>query len=537
MWWIYVFVFLILMTVILRSIDWLFQTIPSKIETKNVTDLPVKLSKEAGAAKQGTLKKRKRVLESEHSARRKSAKSEPSELTDEESYRESMSETRRESIILSSDDFSLDSDIFKDEKVDVFKNIKHEKTYNDESNSSTEDLEFDKFCSFVDGKLLKEEMKTLGVLHGLNKYIEDSFDKWAQLELHVAVTGSSGVGKSSLINALRKSKPTNEGAAAVGVVETTKYGCKYTYPDNPNVAIWDLPGVGTQKFSRDTYLKDMNFARFNVVLIVSSGRVLENDIWLGKELRAFRTNIIFVRTKIDIDLRNANRDHPDTFTETDCLAEIRNYLSDRIRKGGIPASVSGVYLVSSPERTKYDFVDLDKNLRAMLSTKGKAIRSIIQNYVQIEISKNQQMNKNGFKSQKALSIMYGFVPTQMLTEKLREQSLSKIKTVCQQKFCIDEKSLDEPATQLKTSKMSIIEKVKSLRKNFTSDVKDKIKNKYNPSDVAISLPFVSVFSSAYHSYVTTKESINAMCDEMAADELRLAIVRLDRLESDLKPIQ
>jgi hypothetical protein len=60
MWWINVFVFLILMTVIFRFIDWLFQTISTEIETKNVTDLPAKLSKEAGVAKQGTLKKRKR---------------------------------------------------------------------------------------------------------------------------------------------------------------------------------------------------------------------------------------------------------------------------------------------------------------------------------------------------------------------------------------------------------------------------------------------------------------------------------------------
>ncbi|XP_060583310.1 interferon-inducible GTPase 1-like [Ruditapes philippinarum] len=534
MWWINVFLFLILMTVIFRSVDWLLQKIPSELETKTITDLPVKQSKEAGAAKQGTLKKRKRVLESEQSAKRKSAKSEPSELTDEESYRESISKTKTESVLLSSGDFSVECNIREDENVHVLENIKHEKTCNDESNSSLEDLELD----------LKEEMETLGVLHGLNKYIKDSFDKWAQLELNIAVTGNAGVGKSSLINALRKLKPTDKGAAAVGVVEKTTKGCKYTYPENPNVVIWDLPGVGTQKFTRDTYLKDMNFARFNIVLIVSAGRFLENDIWLGMELRAFRTNIIFVRTKIDIDLMNANRDHPDTFTETECLAEIRNNLSDRIRQGGIPASVSGVYLVSSPERTKFDFVVLDKNLKALFSTKGKAIRSIIQNYVEIEIGKNQQMNKNGFKFRKALSILFGFVPTQCLTEELCQQSLSKIKTVCQQKFCIDEKSLDDTATQLKTSKMNIIETVKSLKKNFIFDVEVKINKMYKYYRFSgplvrgeLPIPFVCMFFSAYHSYVTTKESINAMCDEMAADESRLALVRLDRLESDLRPIQ
>ncbi|XP_060581448.1 interferon-gamma-inducible GTPase 10-like [Ruditapes philippinarum] len=357
---------------------------------------------------------------------------------------------------------------------------------------------------------------------------------WTQRDLNVAVSGNSGVGKSSLINALRKLKPTDDRAAAVGVVETTTEGCCYTYPGHPNVTIWDLPGLGTQKFRKDKYLKDMNFAKFDVVLIVSAGRFLENDIWLGKELRAMRKNIIFVRTKIDIDLKNAKRDYPDTFSETVCLDKIKCNLSDTIRDGGLPASVTGVYLVSSPKREKYDFIELDKKLKNMLSIKGKAIRSILQQNVQIEIRKNQQMNKNGFGFQKALSFFFGFVPTQALTETLCQQSLSNIRATCQQKFCIDDTSLDKTAKELKTSSERLKGKLKSY-KTFLFKPPDFFSNII--PNTKYSIPVFGMLFSAHNSYVTTTEKINAMCDKMAEDELNLAILRLDRLESDLKPIK
>ncbi|XP_060581438.1 uncharacterized protein LOC132738029 [Ruditapes philippinarum] len=183
MWWISVFVFLFLMALIFRSIEWFLQKIPSEIETKNVKDLPVKQSKEAGAPNQGTLIKRKRVMESENSpkrksaisetseitdsygksisvtktessqisrvmesensAKRKSAISETSEITDRQSYGKSMSVTKTESSQISSDYFSEETEICKDKKGVVFESIQDAKTCHDESNSSREDLEFD----------------------------------------------------------------------------------------------------------------------------------------------------------------------------------------------------------------------------------------------------------------------------------------------------------------------------------------------------------------------------------------------------------
>jgi predicted GTPase len=52
----------------------------------------------------------------------------------------------------------------------------------------------------------------------------------------------SGVGKSTFINCLRGLEAEDEGAAKVGVVETTNEPTPYEHPDFSNLKIWDLPG-------------------------------------------------------------------------------------------------------------------------------------------------------------------------------------------------------------------------------------------------------------------------------------------------------
>jgi predicted GTPase len=67
-------------------------------------------------------------------------------------------------------------------------------------------------------------------------------DAWKQHPLDIAVVGSSGVGKSTFINCFRGLEAEDEGAARVGVVETTSEPTPYEHPDFSNLKIWDLPG-------------------------------------------------------------------------------------------------------------------------------------------------------------------------------------------------------------------------------------------------------------------------------------------------------
>ena len=105
----------------------------------------------------------------------------------------------------------------------------------------------------------------VGGLRGCISLLEKKRDEWQYIALNVAVTGSSGVGKSSFINAIRGLSADDEGAAEIGVTETTVQVRSYAHPNNPMLKFWDLPGVGTDLFPRSTtwlilMLKSMTFS-------------------------------------------------------------------------------------------------------------------------------------------------------------------------------------------------------------------------------------------------------------------------------------
>ena len=83
------------------------------------------------------------------------------------------------------------------------------------------------------------------------------------IPLNIAVTGESGAGKSTFVNAFRGIDNTDENAAPTDVVETTMKPDPYPHPIYPNVTIWDLPGIGTTKFPADQYLKHVVFEKFD----------------------------------------------------------------------------------------------------------------------------------------------------------------------------------------------------------------------------------------------------------------------------------
>eukprot|EP00913_Durusdinium_trenchii_P000278 g252.t1 len=74
--------------------------------------------------------------------------------------------------------------------------------------------------------------------------------------INIAVVGNSGVGKSLLINRLRRLRTQAEGWAPVGVNETTREPTMYPYPNQPSVRLWDLPGAGTAAVPAESYLQE-----------------------------------------------------------------------------------------------------------------------------------------------------------------------------------------------------------------------------------------------------------------------------------------
>ncbi|XP_053254075.1 interferon-inducible GTPase 5-like [Podarcis raffonei] len=188
------------------------------------------------------------------------------------------------------------------------------------------------------------------------------------ITLAIAITGRSGAGKSSFVNALRGMKDRGEGAALTGVTETTMVPQEYSHPTFPNFKIWDLPGIGTAKFSAKEYLTKVNFNDYDFFIIVSSGRFTEDDTNLALEIQKNKKKFYYVRSKVDIDIENDRRskgiDVGDTHemmqSEKETLDAVRKDSYDNLKALGV--SSPRVFLISRWDLSKYDFPLLQETI-------------------------------------------------------------------------------------------------------------------------------------------------------------------------------
>ncbi|XP_032741928.1 interferon-inducible GTPase 1-like [Rattus rattus] len=217
------------------------------------------------------------------------------------------------------------------------------------------------FKKFKTGhKIISEETITLvklsmtkGNIHGANSAISEALREIDGTPLNVAVTGESGSGKSSFINALRGIGHEEKGAAEIGVVETTMWRHKYQHPSMPNVVIWDLPGIGTTNFPPKTYLEKMKFYEYDFFIIISATRFKKNDIDLAKAINMMNKDFYFVRTKVDSDLRNEENTKPRSFDREKVLQNIRLNCVKHFKENGMDEPP--IFLISNIDLSDYDF--------------------------------------------------------------------------------------------------------------------------------------------------------------------------------------
>ncbi|KAI2655227.1 interferon-inducible GTPase 5-like protein [Labeo rohita] len=189
---------------------------------------------------------------------------------------------------------------------------------------------------------------------------KEKFDQLITISLNIAVTGKTGSGKSTFINAIRGLDEDDDGAAPTGVTETTMEPTMYEHPGMPNVKFWDLPGIGSPKFNAKNYLNKVKLHTYDFFIIITSERFTENDVMLAKEIRKQKKNFYFVRSKIDNDIRAEER--KTGFDEKKVLSTIREDCQKNVKELGDPK----VFLISSFELEKYDFEILQNNLEEEL---------------------------------------------------------------------------------------------------------------------------------------------------------------------------
>ncbi|XP_038631569.1 interferon-inducible GTPase 5-like [Scyliorhinus canicula] len=216
---------------------------------------------------------------------------------------------------------------------------------------------------------LKSEYET-GGMEKAKLLIQRKINDLENTELNIAVTGESGAGKSTFINAVRGLNKHDEGAAKTGTTEGTMEPTGYRHLTLPNVCLWDLPGMGTIKFPANKYLKQMKFEKYDFFIIISECRFTENDVKLAKEIKRLEKNFYFVRSKIDNDL-HAMRMEGGDFNEEEELEKIRDYCNRNLQEAGIQSP--RVFLISSIEMNRYDCNLLNNALEGDLPSIKKSI--------------------------------------------------------------------------------------------------------------------------------------------------------------------
>ncbi|CAM2107924.1 unnamed protein product [Caretta caretta] len=177
-------------------------------------------------------------------------------------------------------------------------------------------------------------------------------------KLNIAITGKSGSGKSSFVNAMLELADDDQGAAEVGITEKTMEPMAYLHPTLPNVKMWDLPGIGTPSFRPDSYLQQVSFARYDFFIIVTSKRFTSCDADLAQEIQKMGKKFYFVRSKVDEDLRNERRKR--NYDQETTLQTIRDDCVERLKTAGV--SSPQVFLISRWEFDQYDSPQLQETL-------------------------------------------------------------------------------------------------------------------------------------------------------------------------------
>uniref|UniRef100_A0A8C6Y9L8 IRG-type G domain-containing protein n=1 Tax=Naja naja TaxID=35670 RepID=A0A8C6Y9L8_NAJNA len=212
-----------------------------------------------------------------------------------------------------------------------------------------------------------EEIKDALEEGRMDKAISKIMENLQALEdtrLDIAVTGESGSGKSSFVNAIRGLGDEEAGSAPTGVVETTEKPTPYPHPKHPNVTLWDLPGIGTPTFRASTYLQQVQFSRYDFFILIASERFKVSHVQLAQAICCQGKQFYFVRSKVDLDLEASRKRRPQTYNEEAILGQMRENCQKCLRAENMPDS--RVFLLSNWEIKKYDFGMLEETLEKEL---------------------------------------------------------------------------------------------------------------------------------------------------------------------------
>ncbi|XP_004697218.1 immunity-related GTPase family M protein 1-like [Echinops telfairi] len=173
--------------------------------------------------------------------------------------------------------------------------------------------------------------------------------------VNIAVTGDSGNGMSTFINALRGIGHEEEDSAPTGVVKTTYTHASYSSLHFPNTLLWDLPGMETTPQNLEKYIMEMEFSRYDLFIIIASEQFSMNHVMLAKTIKSMRKKFYIVWTKLDTDLSTS------VLGEEQLLKNRRVNILENLQK--VQVCEPPLFMVSSLDPLFYDFPKLRDTLQ------------------------------------------------------------------------------------------------------------------------------------------------------------------------------
>ncbi|CAI5695105.1 unnamed protein product [Oreochromis niloticus] len=358
---------------------------------------------------------------------------------------------------------------------------------------------------------------------GAAKRIKEYLEKQTNVSLNIAITGESGAGKSTFINAFRGIKNRDEGAAPTGVTETTSEVTPYPHPDNPNLTLWDLPGIGTKDFPARKYLKLVGFDKYDFFLIISDTRFRENDVKLAQKIKKMKRNFYFVRSKIDNDIR-AEESVSDSSKEK-TLTKIRDDCIQRLKDLGIESP--RVFLMSSFQLHKFDFSLLQETLeRELPKDKRDTLLYVMPNVNPDVISKKKKALKVHLYLLATLSAAAAAVPVPGLSVAVDVAVLIGAVTHFVHAFGLDVQSLKRLAIRTAVSYTELRDVIISpvAAKEITKELFLKAfaqlggaAGLIGAEEVSRFIPIVGIPVAMSLSFVTTYRVLNFILNQLAED--------------------
>uniref|UniRef100_A0A8C0YDM9 IRG-type G domain-containing protein n=1 Tax=Cyprinus carpio carpio TaxID=630221 RepID=A0A8C0YDM9_CYPCA len=304
---------------------------------------------------------------------------------------------------------------------------------------------------------IKESISTQDVPTAVNT-IKEVLDKQDLVELNIGVTGESGSGKSTFVNAFRGLGDEEEDSAKTGPVETTIEPEAYVHPKYQNVKVWDLPGIGTPNFKADEYLKLVEFERYDFFIIIASDRFRECHIQLATEIVRMGKRFYFVRSKIDSSIVAEKRKK--SFDQKKTLDTIREDCEKGLRTIGIEDPV--VFLISSFELGNYDLNLLQDRMEQELPQHKRRVLMLALPNITLEINeKKKKVLEENIGKVALLSALVATVPLPGLSVAVDIAIVKKEIEMYYSTF-----GLDDPSLQTLCERSGkTIEEFKSLMKS------------------------------------------------------------------------